>query len=190
MWSLLSEKREQETWSGLTRLGNQVNGSPIKVLMHLQPLRIYTYLQHHKNKSILLIGHPLWYRQEEISNRSWSTREYGLGKRRFGTPVRSASNAFGCSCTWFGCVPIWGWNRAQLARVWPDLLGTGLYILLHVLLNFARYAEKCLHFYEKLPSWEARAFQFEKGSITGQRQRRHCTRPWRRSINLENQTKA
>ena len=46
------------TWSGLTRLGNQVNESPIKVLMHLQPLRIYTYLQHHKNKSILLIGHP------------------------------------------------------------------------------------------------------------------------------------
>jgi len=46
------------TWSGLTRLGNQVNRSPIKVLMHLQPLRIYTYLQHHKNKSILLIGHP------------------------------------------------------------------------------------------------------------------------------------
>jgi hypothetical protein len=34
-----------------------VQEMPIKALSHLQPLRIYTYLQH-KNKSILLIGHP------------------------------------------------------------------------------------------------------------------------------------
>jgi hypothetical protein len=35
-----------------------VQERPIKALSHLQPLRIYTYLQQHQNKSILLIGHP------------------------------------------------------------------------------------------------------------------------------------
>jgi len=35
-----------------------VKETPIKALSHLQPIRIYTYLQQHQNKSILLIGHP------------------------------------------------------------------------------------------------------------------------------------
>jgi len=72
--------------------------------MHLQPLWIYTYLQHYKNKSILLIGHPPviptkilcgWVLIDYYTQKLWIVGRFGSYLRSSGWILRGSQP---CDC--------------------------------------------------------------------------------------------